>query len=399
MGGLFSQLKSVEYDENAITEYVSPKYCLITNIEGIKILYKIKIFRDSNDLKKSKKRFNCIIVYWDVSKNNELARLNNILIDLKSVAKYVNLFVACSSKQTLNLDKYNLGRYTYVLYDKSPLYTPITLYKINKYLVLDNDPYKHQNWLIHTSFIQSCGKNRLIQLSGSCWINSAFNGILLNKPLLDCIIPLLNKKDDVEINDKLSLCSYIKALLYNVLQKDTFRGTFKETDILNSLSNKIKNAFFSENLTKALVHINGGIASMELYAILYCLFDKRVHFISRLFVNMATNITTELTDSTKFLIVEEKSIYKYKIHNGVKYTHIFSMFACKYYDNETDTFKGHAIIGYTCNGFRFIYDSNGVNIPINWLDMDKLTHLKYRYHNNDSYIKFDHIEYNLYMQV
>ena len=68
MGGLFSQLKSVEYDENAITEYVSPKYCLITNIEGIKILYKIKIFRDSNDLKKSKKRFNCIIVYWDVVK-------------------------------------------------------------------------------------------------------------------------------------------------------------------------------------------------------------------------------------------------------------------------------------------------------------------------------------------
>lgn len=131
--------------------------------------------------------------------------LSNVLLVLKPFPIYKTLYNAfddfklkqTETKDTFNVNKtYNLQRgigsfYIYEKHDIFYLEMPYLYFKMKK---TDKNLLTCQLWFRkYLSTLYSCGKGRLIQIAGTCYLNSAINVFLLGDHLRSFVIDAMNR--------------------------------------------------------------------------------------------------------------------------------------------------------------------------------------------------------------
>ena len=294
---------------------------------------------------------------------------------------------------------------------------------------------------LYTAF--ECGKGRLIQRSGTCYMTTVFNTMVLGETLKRIftgalnnyvlqhpdIVPEITKSFEETVycpllKDDRSKVIYIARFIYNIICKKNYLKSF--IDVFESGSDE----YFSSSKTG----LGGGRPEGVMYQLLSLLgvnfrLCNGVSFYDPVYIS--SELTRDTTDATISSIISNAHLQKSKTLSDAD--------CVMYYDNnmlngnplrgsKLDSFLiekgfepevcviairlnkkdkktiGHGIMGFKCNGIYKVYDS-GLNqiFDCNWYDdrggLSTLTdELFYNWNKNDNYesITNTHIIYVIY---
>jgi hypothetical protein len=117
---------------------------------------------------------------------------------------------------------------------------------------------------------------------------------------------------------------------------------------------------------------DGGFTLYYLYYILSKIFDKKCIFYKNYeniyfkYFTFISNLQSKYNKEHNIIYIEKISNInyniKYKFINNNKYKLVCSILHIINTDNNID----HVVVGYICNKKYYIYDSNNINIEIDW---------------------------------
>ena len=216
-----------------------------------------------------------------------------------------------------------------------------------------------------------CYFGRLLQFTGTCWLNSIINALML--PKISKQIILANIKYYYQTpNDKLSLTelhtnqdniSYtniLSSIIYNIYIKKIKLQNHKSNDFILILASKIKRIIYDQNLMKK--HKNAYITERKKYI----------------------ELTKNYYDNTygeSLISMLQIHVCKFIINNYIKFNSLYKIIEYKQNDEIKMTIDGdkklisciisipgHVICGFICENKEYIFDSNRSNeyIKDNW---------------------------------
>ena len=206
-----------------------------------------------------------------------------------------------------------------------------------------------------------CGKKRLQQFSGTCYINSVLNGFILSKnlsklisselkkliaspttpkPLLDYITSDIVEQESCPFYDG-SSSNYLLHLFYNILENPPF---YSGVDIMTGLDEKYHIKTKSNT---------GGNPEIILKAVLNTFQIPHLNFTGNFVQNGEVNDAILLT----WTDIDYTDVYYLKETVWVGYQSFdleFAVIGIDFPDEEI----GHAVCGFICDGVHKIYDSS-----------------------------------------
>ena len=222
-------------------------------------------------------------------------------------------------------------------------------------------------WFIYfsdTAF--GCIKNRLIQMSGTCYLNAILNGIILSPLARNAALQSMKKEDAAEYSKPLNLdicekkdSKYLFRLLYNIVcSKVPLHKSVYHKDIIIEFSKLYSPRPTGEggNTTKTMTRI------LDLIDINHIIlgYGRRSHAFPT--VSMVPDVIIRHGNGD-FLFVEAGG----KVNDTVP-------FEGEWFDLEFSTInvqcaktnEGHSLVGIKCEGNYIIFDSNDGVLNIDW---------------------------------
>lgn len=279
---------------------------------------------------------------------------------------------------------------------------------------------EHQWWYKWYMNVPLCASNRLRQLSGTCWFNTAINTLLLTPYILNIIIDNFNKNGQKYIEE-------IAAIPFNTCLSEKSLKTKLHVILYNLFINEKKGNNWikaSDNIIKSMIEnneIEGGRPIEAVNNIVNQLqLTENIKVIDLLKENIKElDILDELGTVTNFKLVNGKLekidsvlgapaaeydstlpkvfIHNYSLHNAHKVINInncrYSLVASSLAISGDSI--GHAIAGLKCNDVYYIYDSNNFIIKVDWRNTSWI-------HDYNSItrksITFNHYNYLVYIK-
>lgn len=304
------------------------------------------------------------------------------------------------------------------------------------------DPFPVQNesfsnYLTCTSWFQyflgtlfQCGKGRLKQLSGTCYLNAVVNMIILTKLFKRICVQAMNnfvknhpqyapeiKKDLTEdfcptLSIKTNLLRTIKIFqyLYHILCNSSFPQKIKQKniDVFIEASRKLFSSnqkhFFRPSLIKKINAGEGGLSSFVLYSFLinsginfaYCYYDMNLYETNYLYLQFPVPLKNEAeiqklkAGDLNHLFLAQNEIVSLAPHSfevillltnednknilsdmkKMYKHHNFFPESCNISIRFEEGDAAHGITGFYCNKEFKIYDSNNHIYNFNWAKTD-----------------------------
>lgn len=272
-----------------------------------------------------------------------------------------------------------------------------------------NNRLSCQYWFLHyLSTVFDCGKGRLIQRSGTCYLNTVINMIILSKYFKRIAVrampefikkypktekeiktPLENTESCPIVSEKTSTMrvAYIFRVLYTVLCGGGLPKTIhSEKDLLIKASGQYFSSDKKHFIRPSIKHVGGGHPSVVMYSFLY---NSGISFLVTDSYNGENNeykIPINLTESAiKAFVKYDWHEELIDLHKSVTYYpspphDVIMYFFFEQYLPQINFFKlesvfisikyrhgnGHAICGFICDGVYKIFDSNGHMFNIDW---------------------------------
>jgi len=228
----------------------------------------------------------------------------------------------------------------------------------------DTDRLICQEWFIYfsdTAF--GCVKNRLLQISGTCYLNTVMNSIILCPTARKVALQLMKNKDKFKYTKPLNLeiCerkdeSYLFRLIYNVICSSVpLRQNVYEQDIMTEYA-------------RFLTGDPEGGSQLKTFKTLLGMIDPAYISLS---YNTNGDLMTLKDGNGDFLLIDsilaenQEDSYllaQSVIHNGEKYILQFSGIGII----DAIHSDGHAVAGIKCDGKYIIVDSNGGMLNVDW---------------------------------
>lgn len=244
-------------------------------------------------------------------------------------------------------------------------------------------------WFMYFSFTAfGCVKSRVLQLSGTCYINSVINSIILSPVLRNIALHKMTQVNKAMYNKPLNLdvCDkkdkyYIFRLIFNLFCSSVpLRETVYKQDILieygklhtDDPSGEGGDPF--KTMTKILELIDPG----------YIQIDYKTSYNTMTGNTKMDEVVTKDGDGD-FLIVEKGGMaYPHITHNGEKFVLQSSIISF-----NTGLGFAHAISGIICDDTYIIVDSNEGMINIDWRKLYNNQGIRNLFSEYFSYYKWD----------
>jgi len=310
-----------------------------------------------------------VYIQYDLCNKYCLANINKITDNSKKLFQVSN--VTCNPKKSLFIqqDSSKNAKYIYKFIHLTDLYD----YDQLKFLITE----------------RRCSSGKLIQFSGTCWINTILNALLLPKMSRKYMIEQCRKnistdpvKNKTNLNniyksrDKLTYNNILSSIIYNIFIKKELPSKLKkgiETDFILTFADKIKRIWAIKNeqyLTQsdvALLRTNkvkfgqGGDVACSVSSLTEILSNylKDFQYTYRAFL---------FEIPVKFTKEEIKKInpphLEKRIKKGSSYYQLTSCILSQQ--------KGkHVICGFICEDKEYIYNSNlRTAVECNWTNYD-----------------------------
>lgn len=249
-----------------------------------------------------------------------------------------------------------------------------TIYLIFDVYYFDKPLLEDERWWERIYFsIPYDLQGRLIQTSGTCWLNAILNIILLT-PLANYVRKNLLSDEDVipfnkfaKIDDTVSLKQLLNSLLVNILQKN-IRPIISDGDIMLPIAARVKSMAYSyRNNEKLFIHHDKGIEfgeACEVYRAVPALFESLIDASHLVIIENNTRPTIhEYVQFICILDTYKTRIDKTKTSNrcGKKYDLMGSVIVVS--DDEGEF---HAICALIVDGKECIFDSHGHFVFDTW---------------------------------
>lgn len=273
-----------------------------------------------------------------------------IVLDTTSTAKFENL----------NTRTYYGGSYPYKIFREKPTYKLIC-----------------NEWFMYFSDIAfGCIKNRLLQLSGTCYLNAIVNGIILCPTTRNAALQVMRKLDMTQYTKPLNLeiCEkkdsyYLFRLVYNTIcakvpihhivgWKDIMKE-FSKLYASNTTTGVGGNVFTTLTQLLELIdpdHIIMGYQSNK--------FDENGKVVTeQRMPSLDLQLLVRKHGSGDFLMVEPGGkVHDALMYNGAKFVLQFSVISVGF----TKCGGAHAIVGIKCDNNYIVFDSNEGAINLDW---------------------------------
>ena len=375
--------------------------------------------------------FTIIDQYQNVAITSNKEKINTVL--LQNDKLFIDNNPHITGLKILNIVSHN---YLYLNIINGPCYT-YTRYEIDNinYLAIENEDFsKIPNKLECTWWFEyyitkafGCGAGRLVQYSGTCYLNAVVNAIILSANFRNIFIthmkrqlrddPILHsyvKKDIYELACSLkepNELAYIYRIIYNIFCKQKEPATLtRSIDKKDLFIHASKRYFSDKDEPSDKEYGEGGFSKSTLYDIIsksgisftvYLPNSKRfmiknretnIQHIRQLskFMPLYTEITNK-QDADNDLIIYINETFSYQeITDTLLFNNInFELECCTItfwvvIESGVDptnpavklpnTQSGHSIVGYKCDGYNKIYDSSANKIAnIDWQRIDNPT--------------------------
>ena len=235
-------------------------------------------------------------------------------------------------------------------------------------------------WYLERAF--TCASGRLLQFTGTCWMNTVLNALILSKLgsyMVSVLMPILFPNFKRKFAKPLSGCplghfmndpSFIFHMLY---QTKCFKQSFyKEVNFVGEFS---KQHAIREHGSSPTTAGQGGWpadAFIEIIKSINSMMDDESLKITTKTINRYNrDLYSRDTTNTPKIIYQSFS----EIEDNNIPKHYTEAFAFLIY-HETATDKGHAVCGFICDGEKAIFDSNGYFTFTNWGDEDGIEQYK-----------------------
>lgn len=228
-------------------------------------------------------------------------------------------------------------------------------FELKNFTLSPNNKLVCQDWFIYFSDVAfGCIKNRILQFSGTCYLNAVVNGIILTSTARKMVLSKMKKlkKDEYDKPLDLDICTkkdknYIFRLIYNM--------------ICSKVSLKRTKAYAQDIIleySKLYTDDPQGQGGFTVDAL-----EELIEMIDPEYVTIDYPVLEGSTGN--FLIVytpSDKKIDDMVIHNKQKFILQFAIISFGTKTGKT----GHAMTGIICDGQYIIYDSNEVMLNIHW---------------------------------
>lgn len=328
--------------------------------------------------------------------------------------------------------------YKYTVNDEDKII--IKVFNISKNNKYKEDKVNIDRFNVHV-YKDQCSYNRLIQITGTCYLNSVLNSLFMPEETSNILIELYFDKNP-EVYEELRRTgqlppnfnkNYVKKSKLFSLQRSTNREPYKLTyeDIsqktrnirnmgeinLITISKNINHLFFSlvyrklimqENIPNGLEILESLGRNIKTY---YCLrrtdklpdsmtvcdyirdgcagdsknsMDALLANITKLENKVEVMSQQIKIDLTNYISKSDYYIIKNPLFpisikpEGTNMKLVSASFAIRvYYDNEENHYSGHAFNGYICNEIPFLFESNNLIFQDDWVHGDFTHYLKY----------------------
>jgi hypothetical protein len=345
-----------------------------------------------------------ILSLHDVTIIYDVDQVSNT-IESKKIKNFINAHWQISSSLTFGGQKFDLKSnrlksyfsYYESTFDKS--IKRVYMYPIPDIESEMSEMVEDKWWYKLFTGVPRCSQGRLIQVDGICWFNSILNGILLGTSFKRILFQKLFKEyATVEEREKLEVlftqhekgesCPYNpKDLIYGIIQRvvqqkdhivvDEFQPSNPvgyvnpvKLGATRNMSNAVK---YSRNATHCEMCTGPGFSTSQgLQRILTYLLPKNEYIIFDVWGDDVETIVEKIPSISK----PEVLVLKYshmrdteaQIHQQIgDYVLDFATFEGQ---TEQLPMQGHAIVGLSCGGETYIYDSNNILAKTNWISND-----------------------------
>lgn len=318
------------------------------------------------------------VLYSDIQINN----INNIIENYKSTKNKLDVYL------TKNIIIKTIDKQ--IKTDKNINYMFTYYNNINDVI----DFFIHKN---------ICGYGRIKQLSGTCWLNSVINTLILPEHMTNVLISIyishtntnILLKNEIENSDfkecllkDYDVTKQILGIIYNILIKNNIIKK-EDSNIIAKMAYIIKFYYDPKNIGKNFEipntntlnnTINGGDTLAALYYIYkYILGDCYDMIAYKNDNNTTLNNITNLNKKIIFTITYEKDIVSTFDENITIDKSVFKLESCIIEFSGKKPYN-HVVCGFICNNKYFIYDSNEKNITI--FQGEKKLLYEYNWQNN-----------------
>ena len=420
-------------DESEPSFEVTGKYCSIDRKLIFKVTYHPVEYETPYDYKKLSRDMDAVCIYCKDEttvkaflRDNKTFRNASLYYDsgmLYRTYKYVIDSNRLQEEGVTGLKVYNivnswhsfrLGLYPNRVYNKTQYYSSLkrnALYRIIKFdeqkfvasggiatetpenVGAKNLLLECQHWFERfITRIQDCSNGRLLQISGTCYLNAVINGLFLTPATRLYLTDVFNREPKIFKQNLVSLScptkdsytskDFIMKLFYHLICKSE---TLKENyDILLQSSGK----FFSSNNDSSNKEEfgQGGVSLRTLIRILQSL-DIDFGYTSKelVFRIGKMNLQVQLGEQIEFvkrlshkdvmpeilifkqLLAEKELAKEIVVQFGIMYTLQFAIIEF-YWNDESGVEPSHAVVGIFCDGHPFVFDSNSKMVYANWLN-------------------------------
>lgn len=330
------------------------------------------------------------VIYFSTIKNLLVANIENKFTNSKKLFKVLNVY--CNRNLILK-----------------PIVDKLTLKpndKILTYQFMNSDNLYDYNEVKSLLIQRRCSTGKLIQFTGTCWVNSILNALLLPKNLRllmieqcksyisDATTNVEKKRYKMDLYDiyvsrfNLNINHIIASIVYNIFIKKKRLDPFSvaiankeddyESNFILVLADKLKREWFNNDPSRINLYLKTKFIKYLKSNDVRFGDNGSIHMIIDLFETIVNNLYfNNFTHKIKFIKLSKKqndnkeNILKTLIIDNVKY----KLTSCILTTNK----HKHAICGFICENKEFIYNSNLQNaIETNWSD--------YNYSNYKQYI-------------
>ena len=245
-------------------------------------------------------------------------------------------------------------------------------------------------YMFFVNYFKLCGFGKLIQISGTCWINGVINSFFLNTS----IQKILYKKWNQTLTNDPTYIDEIKQMSFDACPLNIKNMVFKLIYQLIIKKEKLsidKNIFMDfsdelykiEELKKGSTMWKGYLQGGDPYILLKHLinnifYDNECKLIPDKYYNdISKNLIIDISHNYDMLIyynydniIVKEITTKYENKN-IKYKLIGGICHTVYYNKiDNSELAGHIMACFMCNNKEYMYDSNGILIRINWIKND-----------------------------
>jgi hypothetical protein len=269
--------------------------------------------------------------------------------------------------------------------------------------------YKDLNSLI---IERRCSSGKLIQFTGTCWINSILNALLLPKSsrkymIEQCKINIKNEQiknktplyDIYKLKDELSYEQILTSIIYNIFLKKERPSPLKydlQNNFILTFANKIKHYVASKypndpnfSMTENINFGEGAspFCIISTLRIILSLYLENFQYTYRVFFfKLPPKFNETEIQKMKKTVIKNTVIKKTITKQSAKY----NLSACLLSQDS----GSHMICGFICDGKEYIYNSNMKQaIECNWSNYDYQNYINYY---NEQYQIIDN---TIYMEI